>query len=83
MTESPARARIAEEGAAMSEHGRPVPPHASGGGMGYWQPPHIYRRDPDETNGRRLYRNIADAEARRQLAYERHRVRLKKDDADE
>ncbi len=40
----------------------------------------IYRNDPDETEGRRLYRARAEAEARRQLAYERHRVRLKKED---
>lgn len=33
-------------------------------------------RDPDETEGRRLYRERADAEARRSLAMARHKVRL-------
>jgi hypothetical protein len=58
----------------VSAAGRIVPPHVSGGGF------NVNRRtDPDETRGRALYRALADAEARRQLAYERHRVRLKKD----
>jgi hypothetical protein len=64
--------KAAKRGSEVSGKGRIVPPHVSGGGMGYW-------RDPDETRGRALYRALADAEARRQLAYERHRVRLKKD----
>lgn len=59
-----------------ADKGRIVPPHASGPEMIYYKPPHIYRQDPDETRGRGLYRARADAEARRELAYERHKARL-------
>jgi hypothetical protein len=60
--------------------GRPVPPHASGGGFPVERPPiNIYRNDPDETRGRAMYRGLAEAEVRRQLAYERHKARLKKE----
>jgi len=55
--------------------GRIVFPHVSGGGVSFVR----RRTDPDETAGRALYRALADAEARRQLACERHRVRLKED----
>lgn len=64
----------------MSDKGRIVPPHASGGGSNLCRPLYVYRNpyrnDPDETEGRRLYRARAEAEARRQLAYDRHKVRL-------
>lgn len=64
------------------ETGRIVKPHHSGGGLPSVRPPlNIYRNDPDETEGRRLYRGRANAEARAQLAYERHKVRLKREDA--
>lgn len=61
--------------------GRPVPPHGSGGGEFLPQPHQRrtclnYRRDdPDETAGRVLYRQRADAEARTDMALSR-RVRL-------
>lgn len=52
-----------------SDRGRPVPPHGSG-------PANTYRRaDPDETAGRLLYRQQANAEARMQMARAR-KVRL-------
>lgn len=38
-----------------------------------------YANDPDETEGRRIFRATANAEARRQLAYECHKVRLKRE----
>lgn len=60
----------------MTDEGRIVPPHASGGGC-FPKPLHVYRQDPDETEGRRLYRAHADAQARRDLAYDLHKVRLK------
>ena len=48
-------------------------------GTSMTKPLHIYRRsDPDETEGRKLYRALAKAEARRQIACEFHRFRLKK-----
>lgn len=53
----------------MEDMGRLVPHHGSGGGT-------ISRRsDPDETEGRALYRARAEAEARRSLAQSR-RVHL-------
>lgn len=68
----------------MSNIGRAVPPHASGGGFNLNRPLYVYRNpyrnDPDETEGRRIYRAKADAIARAQLAYERHTARLKKED---
>jgi hypothetical protein len=68
--------------------GRSVPPHASGPGLECVPKPRApfaypgrdpHATDPDETAGRRLYRARAEAEARRQIAYERHRVRLKQE----
>jgi hypothetical protein len=49
----------------MSERGRPVPSHGSGGGE--------VRRatDPDETRGRAHYRAMAEAEARASLVPDR------------
>lgn len=44
-------------------------------GSSYRHVPGLRRDDPDETEGRLLYRQIADAEARRQLALTR-KVRL-------
>lgn len=72
----------------MTDKGRIVPPHASGGGQSFVKHPRVpfaypgrnpHRNDPDETEGRALYRGLANAEARRQLAYERHKARLKTD----
>ncbi len=58
------------------------PPHASGGGFNLYQPLYVYRNpyrnDPDETDGRRMYRAYADAKARADLAYDLHKVRLKR-----
>lgn len=62
--------------------GRVVPPHASGGDMGSWCPRYVYRSDPDETEGRRLYRNYADALVRIAVSLERRSVRLKREDED-
>lgn len=70
----------------MEDEGRTVPPHHSGPGKEVIPKPRApfaypgrnpFRNDPDETEGRALYRGLANAEARRQLAYERHRARLK------
>jgi hypothetical protein len=38
------------------------------------QPRPAFRNDPDETEGRRLYRAYANGEARRDMAKARHRV---------
>jgi hypothetical protein len=65
---------------------RPVPPHYSGPGeeaARIVRPPFAYPRrepprfnDPDETEGRRLYRALANAEGRMAMALAR-RVKLK------
>lgn len=67
---------------------RIVPPHSSGPGEEAIPRPRApfayparnpFRNDPDETEGRQLYRGQAAALARAQLAYVRHPARLKKD----
>lgn len=67
----------------MTDKGRLVPPHASGGGFTLCRPLYVYlnpyRNDPDETEGRRIYRAHADAKARADLAYDLHKARLKKE----
>lgn len=44
-------------------------------GLRGFRPEHRTSNDPDETEGRMIYRAIANAEARRQIAMQR-RVRL-------
>lgn len=65
--------------------GRAVPPHYSGPGEEAilkprapfaYPPRNPYRNEPDETEGRRLYRGRANAEAARSLSMAR-RVTLK------
>lgn len=41
------------------------------------RPSVLWRTDPDDTDGRAIYRNHANALASRQLAYEKRQVRLK------
>ena len=41
------------------------------------RPSALWRTDPDDTEGRTMYRNAANALATRQLAYEKRWVRLK------
>jgi hypothetical protein len=43
------------------------------------RPSALWRHDPDDTEGRRLYRESADAAARAQLAYEKRWLRLKEE----
>lgn len=54
----------------MTDKGRIVPPHVSGGGQ-------VFRRtDPDETVGRAMYRARAEAEARMSIGMAR-KVKLR------
>lgn len=43
----------------------------------------VRRTDPDDTEGRALYRGLAEATVRRQDAMARHKVRLRRNDTAE
>lgn len=61
----------------QAEKGRLVPDHGSGPIEVYPRPKRYWLADPDETEGRALYRGQANARARMDLAMARHKFSRK------